>query len=417
MAELGHAHCMAVDLESHDVLVQRAMVQRAVGGAVTLGSLVIIGLGAFEGSTASMISWIMTGLVGLLVGPMIMASAGRDPDSRSGRAGVLLLDDGVLEITGAQRRIHVSDIEAGWIEEDFVGGTLVLETKTGITVAARFRDGQRERAESMLRALGVDARLVVMRLAASERAGRGCAGGCLTVTALFGVIPAVFLLAGTINSLVTGTAHSGLVLMTAFFVLTCTLAVVVSVNALLTTTVRIGADGVHVGRRFIAYGDLDEVRHVANGVSFEASGRKHKVRCLGVQAATVIRNVETALARFRQAQDGSELDLELLDRRERPVSEWRQAVARVMDRLSYRNRALDRDELLAVAENPRAPRDRRAGAILAILPDASDEEISRLRIASDTCAEPHTRAAMEAAMHEELEALEEALQKAPPQRA
>lgn len=399
---------MAIQLRSHDVLVQRAALQRALGVVVTVLSVGSIAYGFISGNLSGSFLWAL-GFPGLLVGPMIYSSAGRDPHTRAGREDSLYVDGGALHIAKADKRIPISDVEGAWIEEDFVGGTLVIETRRGLTIAARFMDEQRKTVEALTRELGVDTRLWVMRVVAAERAGRGCAGGCLAVAVLLGVAPVIAFLAAIVTGVMRGAEPGGLFatgVPAAIFVLVG----LVSWRALSSTTLRIGADGVRIGRRFVPYAELREVRHATGGVLFDGDRGKHKVRCLGVQAASIIENVNRAVARYRS--EGDEHDLAVLDRQNRSVDEWRGALGRVLEAASYRQRALDRAELLALAENPKAAPERRAGAILALGPHATPDEKRRLRIASDTCAEPHTRAAMEAALDEELHTLEKALESA-----
>lgn len=399
---------MAIELDSHDVLVQRALVQRGLGATMTLLSIAAI---AYYGTSLGGPAWIwaVLGFPGLLVGPMIYAAAGRDPHTRTGREDTLRIHEGALYIPRADQRIALGDVEGAWIEEDFVGGTLVIETRRGLTIAARFLDEQRPRVEAIMRGLGVDERLVVMRVAAAERAGRGCAGGCLTVALLLGAAPALAFVVTLISSLFDDVTPARL-FATGVPALVCMTAALLSVRALSSTTLRIGADGVRVGRRFVPYGALREVRHTTGGVLFDTGQRARKVRCLGVQAASIIENVNRAVARFRD--DHGQTDLTMLDRQSRSVPEWRGTLSRILDATSYRQPAVDRSALLTLVENPKATPERRAGAILALGPHATPDEKKRLRIASDTCAEPHARAIMEAALDEELEALERAIHRA-----
>ena len=83
---------MAIELESHDLLVKRALTQRVVGGAITVASLISVAHGI---SLAAVLpgAWFMfSGFLGLMIGPMVLASAGRDPNTRSGREGRLRFD-------------------------------------------------------------------------------------------------------------------------------------------------------------------------------------------------------------------------------------------------------------------------------------------------------------------------------------
>jgi hypothetical protein len=405
---------MAVELESHDLLVKRAVTQRVVGSVTTAASLASMAYGISLSAISPGAWWMFAGFVGLLTGPMIYASAGRDPNSRSGKEGRLRVDpeNQSLTIWHGNKRIVLSDIGmdvvGAWVEEDFVGGTLVVETRDGTTVAARFREEQRGQVDDLLTALGADARVVVMRLAAAERAGRGCAGGCVTWALIIGAAPAVLFLMALVETL-TNKPEPLYLLLFGIPAFLCLLAAWVSVRALTNTTLHVGADGVRIGRRFVAYGDLRGVSHVANGVLVETESGEHRIRCLGVQAAAAIRRVRQAQSRFLETDREGELNM--LDRAERTVDQWRAALAKVLERSTYRSRALDKNDLLTVVENPRTSPERRAGAILALGPHVTDVERRRVRIASEACAEPHTRAVMEAALDEELHDLEQALRK------
>ncbi len=408
-AELSLAQGMAIELDSHDVVVKRAAIQRWLGALITLGA---IACGVFALSQGSLLGW-TAGLFGLAIGPMVFASAGRDPNTRSGREAALRIEGDALVIDGGRHRIAKTEVEGGWIEEDFVGGTLVIETRGGLTVAARFLDEHRDRADALLEALGVDARVVVMRIAASERASRGCAGGCFAFALLVGLFPLMAFVAALVEA-VGGHASALALFATGVPTVVALVSALLSYRALSSTTLHIGADGVRIGRRFIPYAELREMRYATGGVIFDTARGPRKVRCLAVQATAIIRKIERAMARFHRGEGAA--DLSVLDRMDRSFDEWRQGLARVFDPTTYRRRTLERSELVTVVEDPQAPPERRVAAIFALHEGASDDERRRCRIATESCAEPNTRAALEAALEEELAEVERALARAPSRR-
>lgn len=397
-----------IELDSHDLLIKRAVRQKAAGIATTVLSAGAAAYGIAASSLTS-IPWFLAGITGLVIGPMIYASAGRDPNTRAHKGGRIRFEpeQDAIFLSRNNRRIQRSEIDGAWVEEDYLGGTLVIETTDGTTVAARFVEEQRATVDRMLEGLGADARVVMMRVAASERGGRGCASGCMMLAVLVGIAPTIVMFVAIVKALLgdpTAADIAGYLMIPAVI---CISTALLAARSLSSTKIRIGADGVRVGRRFMPYGELRAATHVENGVLFETERDAIKVRCLGIQAATVIHRVDQALERFRS---GAELaDLRLLDRAQRSVADWRAALTQVLDRGSYRTRALDKSDLLRVIENPSAPAERRAGAILALSPHGDESDRKRVRIAYEACAEQHTRAAMEAALEEELEDMERAL--------
>jgi len=91
---------------------------------------------------------------------------------------------------------------------------------------------------------------------------------------------------------------------------------------------------------------------------------------------------------------------------------WRDQLLALFEHAkSYRARALQRDDLWQVLEDPKASPERRVGAALALSRRAKTGERRRVRIAAASCALRPLRIAIEEAAEGEIEAqaLEEAM--------
>jgi hypothetical protein len=181
-------------------------------------------------------------------------------------------------------------------------------------------------------------------------------------------------------------------------------------------TVRVGFDGISIDwgvrRRFIPYAALSRVVNEGTSVALLLeSGELVRLRGSdpfdAATSAIVTRIAEAR--RVRQAAGGELLAdpglLALLDRGGRPVSEWRAALAGLVQTAgSYRDRAgLTRDELLGIAHDSKLPLERRFGAVLAL--SAPGRRNARLRIsetAAASASEP-VRRAFEVLSAEELD--------------
>lgn len=181
----------------------------------------------------------------------------------------------------------------------------------------------------------------------------------------------------------------------------------------------VGDDGVRirgVGRRaFVRYADIARVEDDGKGVVLvRRNGRSVSLRtwCHGMRALGTPGHTDEARARAERDRDAlgaairarmaghdaglAASKLALLDRKGRPVEQWRGDLVRLVGGGSdYRRVAFDQAELAAVLDDGTATAERRIGAALALA--ASDREAAapRLRVAASASANDRLRIALE----------------------
>jgi len=400
------------ELLSDGVMVYRVRRQKRIGWAITAAALAALASTPLLSSDGAIVLTILGGLPGLLIGLLTAATAGRDPGgARGGNPGVVSLHDGWLEVTygGKEKMFDAEEVEGGWIEEGAGHQVAVVRLKDGTLVAARFDSGRRSEAEELLRAVGADAKAVAMKLSASSLGGRGCATSCLFVAFLFGLPFPILLLVGLYLLLTGDAAGWDMTGYASFATFIVAIGTWLSVRALSSTTVMIGNDGLWLKRtlwrrRFVPFEQLDDMWRAEKSVWLTTGSSRIRLRCVnGLAAEALIDRVERA--RDAREEAAGAADLDELDRAGRSLREWRQHLTQLLERGSrYRTRALQRDDVLRVAEDPAASPERRVGAAFALAACADDAERKRLRIAAESCAHRPLRIALQSATEGEIEA-------------
>ena len=322
-----------------------------------------------------------------------------------GARGTLWIDAaGVeVEIGGRRHRFARAEIVGGWAESFRDREEVVLAMRGGTLIRAAV-DGAPQ-ARAVLRAAGVapEQRAVSLRLGAAET------GGMRAVLVFLTMLLAPFsalLIAGALGLALDRQGEGAAVC--GFFAALAVAALVILARPLVTTTLRIGTDGVIVQRlwrrRFLPRAALasvttDEDRVVLRRregplVVLRTSGR--------IEAATVVQRIRDAIAGPRDATPEAAA-LSRLDRHGRSVREWlRQVRLLGAEHGGYRDAALDRRALLDVVEDGRAPAERRIAAAAALV-TTENAVRRRVKAAAETCADPRLGAALEAASAGELE--------------
>lgn len=191
----------------------------------------------------------------------------------------------------------------------------------------------------------------------------------------------------------------------------CTIAV-----ALLTAQhfLEIGTDGVRVAGKFIAYGDIRDVSGTSVRIVFDTGTERVKTPAV-IEGRKAIPGLIARIEKRRAAAARAHAPaLDALDRRERPVEEWRAALEELaLGGKGFRGPALHDDDLQRILDDPGAPLEQRIGAALALRSRGGDEQ-GRIRVAAETSVERRVRVALEAAAGEEIDerAIERALDKA-----
>lgn len=181
-----------------------------------------------------------------------------------------------------------------------------------------------------------------------------------------------------------------------------------------------GVDGVRIVRgtrsRFIPYRAIHKVARAGRRIVLETTTgivRTPRVDDTAEAVSALVSRIAEA-GRAVAAQDAPALDA--LDRRERPMRQWRDALDELaLEGKGFRGTALAGEDLEQILRNPQAPLERRIGAALA-LRSRSDNARNRIRVAAAASVEPRVRVALEAAAAEDVDddALERALDKAEP---
>jgi hypothetical protein len=342
---------------------------------------------------------------------------------KRGKAGVLVIDAGgvSLHLGKEAARFAREDIVAGWTET-LTSDTVVLATRSGALLRAEV--GSAEQAAQVLRAAGVsaDQRAVELRLGVPLSPGRRALHVFLAITTM--LLFAVFACVG-LALLVIGQAAPAVAVFGALMVVTLA-ALAIVVRPLLTTTLRIGTDGVAVkrlwGNEFIARAELGVAETYADHLVLNRRGRASlRIPTSSVtEAAAVAARIREAMA--DRGSGAAAALLSRLDRQGRPIGAWLADVrAAAREEGGYRAAAIDGPALLDVVEDAGAPIERRIAAATAIGGARDGDARARVRIAAAACADDRLRIALHNAAEGsvEEEQVEEAIraeQAAKPQR-
>ena len=109
--------------------------------------------------------------------------------------------------------------------------------------------------------------------------------------------------------------------------------------------------------------------------------------------AAMARRIDEARAAFA-TRAASRNDEVLLAPGGRPLETWLREVRTLASAQKYREAVVDPGRLLRVAIDAAAPAATRAGAALALAPAMGDDDRTRLRVASEACANPQLRVAL-----------------------
>lgn len=322
-----------------------------------------------------------------------------------GARGSLTLDDAgvVVEMGGRRLTFTREEIAGGWTETFRDREEVVLEMRRGLLVRAAV-DGARE-ARAVLRAAGVGPhqRAIAFRLGVSETGGMRAI--LVFLTLLLAPITVALVGAAVMLALARhgNEGGSGAVVAAVLAVLSGS-GLWVMARPLVTTTLRVGTDGVVVQRlgrrRFFARATLTSVGVRDDAVVLRRiGGVPVTVRTSGrTEAAAVAVRIREAM--FEGGASAGPEALSRLDRHGRTVTDWlREVRALGKEQGGYRDAALDAQALLDVLEDGAAPPDRRiaAAAVLSAAPAGDSAVRARVRAAAETCADPRLRVALEAA--------------------
>jgi hypothetical protein len=169
------------------------------------------------------------------------------------------------------------------------------------------------------------------------------------------------------------------------------------------TYISVGADGVVIRRRFktefVPYRDIVHTNVGWSDLVFalrDGSTAKVRVDTLPpLKRDYLFARIEAQRTAYRVAR-GDDAVLEVLDRRDRSLTAWREALAKLLHRSDgYREASLSQDDVLAVLANVSARPERRIGAALALTAQGEPDARSRVRVVASECADRRVRVALE----------------------
>ncbi len=173
--------------------------------------------------------------------------------------------------------------------------------------------------------------------------------------------------------------------------------------------IHVGIDGVLVlgadRRRFYGYAQLDDAQAKGGDILLRRGGRtvlrlqlhEEDVARAGALAAR-IREAMASAARMRS--EGATL---LMEATAGAKGASRKLAHSSKGGLDYRQPAMAREQLWELVEGPVSDADVRGRAALALAPDMSEGDRSRLRVAAEACAEPRARVALRKVLQDEDE--------------
>lgn len=398
-------------------IARRALASRFANGALIAMAapvaLLVLLLPFKAAATAAVIALALCGLGGLLVPPLLLASLLASVERPLPGVGVRL-DAEHLFLGDPQHAIARADLVGGICVHGVEGTTVELSLRRGGVVRIALRSEQE--ALTLLRDLGLAdrQRTVAHELSPGRPAIR--AGGALLVafasSVAFGAGMALMQSTLRMHSVEALGMTMGIVFLIAAWVSTARRA---------PSQIVIGEDGVRLTgtpERFIQYSEIASISADPDGVFLVTMGRPFGQRLLltserGPRSDALVAELRAALARAERARDlDAPARLELLDRGERSLPEWRDALKRLAaPEVDYRRAGIERDQLVDAASDARADKARRLGAALAVSHTQDEGAIERVRIAVDSLADHEMRSRINEALEGKLEdaALEEVL--------
>ena len=256
-------------------------------------------------------------------------------------------------------------------------------------------------ADALVRALGLDSESAVMEF----RLTHPLSG--LTVAAW---------LAFAVGAFALSAYTFGSVLQSIFFMAALLLASAIAATLATRVKLRVGADGIVLGRplrgdMFLPHDALVNVRAEEDSVVLEPprgralelkipdrgnNDNADKLALRADEAAAIARRIQQARRAFRDHAGGAEAAAAVLDRGDRAAREWLAELRRLGEGAAstFRTDGLARSQLIQIVESTTASARERIAAAIALRARIADEEKPRIRIAAERCAEPELRERM-----------------------
>jgi len=318
---------------------------------------------------------------------------------RSGQKGAISVATGGMLARLGEREL--SDRVVSGVREEVAGvHQLVLELQSGDALVVGARDAAEGEAVLDAAGVGMRQRALALRIGRVQGAILRSILATLFLASLLVGLPSMLGFLATLVDAVSPHPHSHTASFLEAFGAVSTVAgltLFFTGRALAVRTIQIGHDGVLVQssrffRTFVPFEGL-QLRRVGSRIGLRSGTLTARIAASNEdEAAILVQHIERAQAAHARRD---QLGASVLARNGRSLDAWSEELAALVERQGYRA-ALGRGELVAVAEDPRAPSDQRVGATyaLATLPkDAPERE--RLRVVIETTANPKLRVALE----------------------
>jgi hypothetical protein len=319
---------------------------------------------------------------------------------RADERGLSVVRDDGKVVTSVPR----DRLRNGWIvpaEADDFPPTFAVETTAGTRIEGKVESQQR--AEAMLRDLGLDAKHRRYETILGSR-----------VISVVGGLFASSLSLATIPVFATRPGSAANVFLVAMVIVVG----FVTAQLLAPRTLTVGTDGLALRgparARFIPYAELDRVETTKRGVSlYYRDGRSERLGSLGsIEAPDALEKRIREAMNAGASESGAMLALDALERQGRPFAAWRESIVQWATSMgSLRGAGIATETLLELSKDATAPASKRIGAAIALLA-RGEAHREPLRVVAESSAEPHVRVALErvldgeALSEREIEALE-----------
>ncbi|MFO0626363.1 MAG: hypothetical protein U0325_12190 [Polyangiales bacterium] len=359
----------------------------AVAAVITLGATVTLGRWAALGGVAA--SALLGAVAAWLRRGRALPAGEAATDANALRLGA---GDGAFVLPARE-------VRAGWVVPGAQSASVVFERADGARVALTVDDTAS--AQEVLGAMGFDAQ----RRSLKVSLGRGWDGPLRALgVLLFGGLQTLPLLA-----LFAAWLHLGPVSRALLFASVTVAGFIVASRTMGPPELTIGADGITLQRgfqpRFLPYRLLRWIERDGDDlVLLLVDDQRIRVTPTSRDAARddmVVERIRGAAERAR-AQGGNAA-LALLDRNGRSVRAWREALRALRGAPGYRDAGLGEAELQAVLADPGASAERRIAAAVALASHAPTDDLTRVRVAVDACADPALREAVASALRGDLD--------------
>jgi len=311
-------------------------------------------------------------------------------------------DEVVLGVGRGAQRVPLRDIVAGIAMPAKDGCVVRIEVAGGDVHLVTVKDA--EAAERLLEALRIDPahRRYTVRWATMSFAA---------LSAILGSAAVLAVLVESVPRVLESLANP----VTLLFIFYAAFPVLIAwvVRRLGWREVGVGTDGLFLRgttrQRFVRFVDIKSVRR---GPPVEVV--LHDDKRIGLPTPDNYLRRKALLQRITKARAVAmatpEAMAELLARRGRPLSQWRDELVKQLQGGSYRDAPFTRETAVRILEDPRVQAEQRIAAALALTGTEDPEAASRIRIAADVCASPKLRVALEKVVDGDAEdAIESAL--------